>query len=451
MKFRAFIWISATALLLLLPVQFYFISETFRTKQQQFDSQFGSLSKLGLFEFESKYYDHQQDSVLALLDDLSYEAVNDLEYILEGQQKDSVREEIRTEFSIQLNKLVNRELFLKSYFKEAGETLDFITRSVIRDVRLLSPAGEVIVYTDSSGTPAEVNHQEILVNSYRIERNYYRLVYDYYISFPDRSGRIRKEMTLTVTLSIATLFIVFAVFFLTLRNLLIQRRHSELKSDFINNITHELKTPLSTIAVASSSLAKNTAALSSERVSELSGIIGKQNRYLTKMIDRILDISIWEKEQVRIEKEATPVKEMVEEILADFKRNNPDVKLDFKLKGVNDSLLVVMDRVHMTTVINNLLSNAFKYGGNPPVITVTLEQTDFLQIRVGDNGKGIKEEDGIHLFEKFFRGGSARRDAIRGLGLGLYYANQIVMAHEGKISYESETGKGTVFTIEIPL
>jgi len=283
-----------------------------------------------------------------------------------------------------------------------------------------------------------------------VERNYFSVSYDYFILFPERAERIRNEMRLTISLSFATLLIVFGVFFLTLRNLLIQKRLSELKTDFINNMTHELKTPLSTISVASSSLAKNEGELKRERITELSGIIIKQNRHLSKLIDRILDISIWEKDEVKLEKTPTGIHAFLSDILEDFQATHPGIRMKVNLSKLDTSFEIPVDRIHMHTVINNLLSNAFKYGGDPPTIEVSARTGDALYIDVRDNGRGIHDAEKDHLFEKFFRGRETRQKAIRGLGLGLYYVKKIVEAHEGSISFDSNGEQGTIFTIEIP-
>ncbi len=450
MKFRAFIWISGIALVMLIPVQYYFISETFRTKQQQFDSRYSGLTRLGLYEFESRYIDTKEDSVFMSLDDYAYFAIHDLGFSVSPEMQDSIRKEIILEFDHKMNLTTNREEFLKTYLSEEGENVRFSSLVVIRELYLLSPGGRISIFSDSTGEAPGIYTEGYMLNSYHVERNYFSVSYDYFILFPERAERIRNEMRLTISLSFATLLIVFGVFFLTLRNLLIQKRLSELKTDFINNMTHELKTPLSTISVASSSLAKNEGELKRERITELSGIIIKQNRHLSKLIDRILDISIWEKDEVKLEKTPTGIHAFLSDILEDFQATHPGIRMKVNLSKLDTSFEIPVDRIHMHTVINNLLSNAFKYGGDPPTIEVSARTGDALYIDVRDNGRGIHDAEKDHLFEKFFRGRETRQKAIRGLGLGLYYVKKIVEAHEGSISFDSNGEQGTIFTIEIP-
>jgi signal transduction histidine kinase len=258
-------------------------------------------------------------------------------------------------------------------------------------------------------------------------------------------------MWLILVLDLCTLILVFTVFILTLRNMLQQIRLSEMKTDFINNMTHELKTPLSTISVASSSLGNRTIIEDPQRVEELSGMIKKQNKHLSELIDRILDINIWEKDQVKLKPEHLMLenwtRELVKGFLLEQGNKAPEISLDFQLSDEAH----LLDEVHMATVLNNLFSNAVRYGNTPCTINLRLRDRDHcLWINVADNGPGIKKEDLKHLFDKFYRGAEAKERVIKGLGLGLYYVKQIVEAHGGTITVQSKPGEGTDFQIKIP-
>ncbi len=449
MKFRSFIWLSAAALVILVLVQYYFISETFRTKQQQFDSKYSSLAKLGIYNFENRFIDEAEDSILNVLDDFSYFAMHDLGFAGTEEQKDSILGLITSEFKYQLNRSGARAFYLKSYLKDQQENTPFVSENIIKKISLLNFGDEIPVFADTGQIDHEIVHSGYSVNSYTIERNYFRVNYELYVSFPGRAEKISREMLLTKILSITTLLIVFGIFFLTLRNLLIQKRLSEMKTDFINNMTHELKTPLSTISVASSTLAKNDGKLLPDRITELSGIIKKQNRHLTRLIDRILDISIWEKDQVKIDPKTTQLEPFIKDIVDDFKTSRPEARITLEFENETNNYHW-LDPVHFTTVINNLLSNACKYGGSPPHINIYVDPRNPLIIKVKDNGHGIPADEKKQVFEKFFRGKESRRNAVRGLGLGLYYVRKIIEAHGGEVTIESSSPSGTVFKIEIP-
>jgi two-component system phosphate regulon sensor histidine kinase PhoR len=259
-------------------------------------------------------------------------------------------------------------------------------------------------------------------------------------------------MWLIFVMELFTLSLVFTVFILTFRNMLKQNRLSEMKSDFINNMTHELKTPLSTISVASSALGNPVIFNETEKVTELSGLIKKQNRHLSDLIDRILDINIWERDQVRLRPEHIVVKAWIKELVKMFQINQGETSASIELETDLSQLTHLLDEVHMSTVINNLLSNAVRYGREPCRIGIKVQdQHGELDIEVTDNGPGIRKEDLRHLFEKFYRGAESKQRVIRGLGLGLYYVKQIVEAHHGTISVRSVPGKGSTFTIKIPI
>ncbi len=450
MKFRLLIWISGLALIILGLVQYFIITETFHTKQQQFDEKYSSLTKLGLFEYENQFADFSEDSIFNVMDDYAYFALYNIGFANE-KDLDSIYHQVFYDFQNILDNLGKKEDFLKDYFQEAGEPGDFEVACILTEVVLLSFERETQISSEALGTRKKQDNPAILVNTYTVERNNFRMTYDYYISFRHRSEQLAREMIGAVSLSAITLLIVFFVFFLTLRNLLIQKRLSDLKTDFINNMTHELKTPLSTIAVASSSLLKGDEKLSKDRVLEISGIIKKQNNHLSRLIDKILDISIWEKDQVKISKKEVRLQEFLDDILRNFSVSNPAVELHIGFDGIDELKKVTLDEVHFTTVLNNLLSNAIKYGGSPPSVTFKSTLNEKLSISITDNGKGIHREEQKYIFDKFYRGKDAKKNAIKGLGLGLYYVKQIVEAHGGKIILEHSSANGSVLNLEIPV
>ena len=263
---------------------------------------------------------------------------------------------------------------------------------------------------------------------------------------------IWNEMWLILSLSVFTLLLVFTVFYITLRNMLLQKRLSEMKTDFINNMTHELKTPLSTISVASSSLGKPSVIHKEKMVEELSQIIKKQNRHLSELIDRILDINIWERDQVRLKRQKIRAENWIRELTQAFLLKQEGSGLQIDMEVLNSPGFIWMDEVHMSTAINNILSNAVKYCHEPCMIKVTMsEKNGFLVILISDNGPGIRKEELKHIFEKFYRGNESKERVIKGLGLGLYYVKQITEAHGGTLGAKSTPGKGAEFIIQIPI
>jgi two-component system phosphate regulon sensor histidine kinase PhoR len=204
--------------------------------------------------------------------------------------------------------------------------------------------------------------------------------------------------------------------------------------------------------VASSSLGNPSIIQDEKKVEELSVLIKKQNRHLSELIDRILDINIWERDQVKLKKSDLHVETWIKGLIGAFmlERNGDSVDVDLKVDFPPGTAL--LDEVHMSTAVNNLLSNAVKYGYKHCRIEVCLEgDSHVLELRIGDNGPGIRKEELRYIFEKFYRGRESRQRVIRGLGLGLYYVKQIVEAHGGTIHVQSVPGKGTQFIIQIPI
>ncbi len=443
MKSQFLIWLSALALLVLVAVQYIFITETYRTKQKQFDLKFGGLVKDGMIAFNNMDYQFGLDSVLYILDNLAVDFL--------FSDPDTLDISPAQSFHDILIHYRDPEIFLSDYIRETGEDPDFTYHLQINELFLLDMGFEQQVYPDTISLPL-APPEALLAGSYTHERNFFRISYDIYINFTNRSKMILNEMWLILGLAILTLLLVFTVFYITLRNMLLQKRLSEMKTDFINNMTHELKTPLSTISVASSSLGNKTIIQQEERVEELSGLIKRQNRHLSELIDRILDINIWERDQVKLKPEHLLVEKWLRELVDAFilEKGNASPVIDLQTEIEVESHL--LDQVHMSTVINNLLSNAVKYGANPCRIEVKVDDHNgFLSLSVKDNGPGIRRDELKHIFEKFYRGEESKQRVIKGLGLGLYYVKQIVAAHNGTITVRSSPGKGTTFHIKIPM
>ncbi len=444
MKSRLLISLSTLALLVLITMQFLFVTDTYVTKQKQFDAHYGNLVKEGMAEFTSQDFNFAFDSVLYHLDNLA------LEYLYEKQ--DSSLGSPGESFHEALTNYKAPEVFLKDIIRKAGEDPDFSYHLQLNELYLIDIGYEGKVYPDSTVLLPVAPETSLLAGSYTQQRNFYRVSYEIRIDFQNRTKMILNEMWLILSLSIFTVLLVFTVFFVTLRNMLKQKRLSEMKTDFINNMTHELKTPLSTISVASSSLGNRAIIQQEEKVEELSLIIKKQNRHLSELIDRILDINIWERDQVRLKTHLIKTETWLRELVSAFllKQEDPELNIDLELHAPPESIW--LDEVHMSTAVNNLLSNAVKYGTTPCKIKVEVcTNNGFLVLALSDNGPGIRREELRHIFEKFYRGRESKERVIKGLGLGLYYVKQITEAHGGSITANSVPGKGAEFIIQIPV
>jgi signal transduction histidine kinase len=448
-KTRIAIWLSLAAVILLFLIQYYSISEMYKTKKDQFDARYGRLVKTAMVKYIDNYSDPSLDSLFRLADSYSRESIIKREQLF-SEEEESFNQEVLATFSNLIHSQTKPDDFIKQFLEDAGAETDFKSGYYIMELYLLSFDDEYLVYLDTT-SDFKIYSEAYQAYSYHTIGNYFDVRYDFYIDFTHKSGIIYRDMTITLVLAIVTILIVILVFYFTARNIIVLKKLSDLKTDFINNMTHELKTPLSTIAVATASLSEPEFLKQQDKVMEISELIKKQNRHLTQLIDRILDISIWEKDQVRLDKKSVHIMEFVKEKLNSFRVEHQNDKFTIHENYDLDKDYVRIDEVHMTTVFNNLLSNAVKYCSKPPELHVDIKVKSMLNIRIKDNGIGINKDDQKYIFDKFYRIGKGDFKTVKGLGLGLYYVKQIVDAHGGTIHLESTPGKGTTFIINIPL
>jgi len=238
-------------------------------------------------------------------------------------------------------------------------------------------------------------------------------------------------------------------FFYMLVTLLRQKKLSDVKNDFINNMTHELKTPIATVSAAMEAMSGFGALDDRERGLRYVDLSRKELARLTGMVENVLRISTFEKQKITLFKETFDVNQVLEETARNFLLQNPDrVEFSFDLKGPG---YIHADKFHIQNVINNLFDNAIKYSPGKAVIDVSCSRTnEFIVFSVRDHGLGISREQQQHIFEKFYRVPTGDLHAVKGFGLGLAYVRQIVEAHGGTVGVKSQSGTGSEFTIALP-
>jgi two-component system sensor histidine kinase VicK len=233
---------------------------------------------------------------------------------------------------------------------------------------------------------------------------------------------------------------------MALKALIKQKKVSDIKTDFINNITHELKTPLSTLAISTKILERKDIRDNEKHFENLIGTISRQNNRLQQLIDQVLNHSLGENE-IELQKEKIISENFLNSIVGDFQMANPNIIIttDFK----TEKTTILLDKFHLTTAILNVLENAVKYGCHHITIQTSIVNNEF-NISIQDDGIGISKSQHSLLFDKFYRVEQGNLHNTKGLGLGLYYVNQIIKAHQGSITVISDLGKGAVFNIAIP-
>ena len=276
--------------------------------------------------------------------------------------------------------------------------------------------------------------------------NYYFGVY-----FPDRKLNMITEMG-NWFFSSALLLVVFAFFAYALWVIFKQKRLSEIQNDFINNMTHEFKTPISTISISSEVLMNPSILEKPDRLLSYATIIKKEAARLKKNVDTVLQTANISEKIDQLNFENVDIKELFEELLANLepilKEKNAEIKLDISA----ENYIIKADKLHLTNVANNLIDNCLKYCEKNPKIEIKVKNIpENLLIKIIDNGIGISEKDQENIFKKFFRVHTGDVHNVKGFGLGLYYVKEIIKGHNGTISVASKLGNGTEFTIKLPL
>jgi signal transduction histidine kinase len=452
------------SILILISVQVYIIRGIWKQKDEMFVLRYTMLSKEALTFYNRRMSTDGFDTVRFILSTSKYleQANRELRTIKDEKELTSIKKDILDYFSRVVNQEQDLSGLLSTYFERRGFEKNFKYSIVINNLEMISN-DTVIVYRsedfanrlspDRKGKPSssvEVTRSKILVNWFSMEDNNSRFVFDYFIDFSDKQKLILKETATSLALSILSILVVVIIFMITYKNLMEEKRLSNLKTDFINNMTHELKTPLSTITVAGKTLEMVQIRNNDAKILETAKLIGKQSVHLNQLINMILEISMWERTQFQLDKKTVDIEELMNDVVDSFKSgsgNGASISQKYNFSGTK----VDIDVVYFTTLVNNLLSNAVKYSDKNPVIDIegfTAENN--ICIKVADNGIGINKTDQKHIFDKFYRASTGNIHKFKGLGLGLYYVKKIAEAHGGDVTVSSKPGKGSTFTITIP-
>jgi len=275
--------------------------------------------------------------------------------------------------------------------------------------------------------------------------------YYFGVQFPNREAHLINQMGIW-SFSSLVLVLVILFFAYTLFVILKQKRLSEIQKDFINNMTHEFKTPISTIAVSTEVLKNPDIIHQPERLLSYATIIERENIRLKHQVERVLQMARFDKEDIGLKIESVDVHQIIRDAI-----QNSTLSLQEKqgrilcdLKAVNHTISA--DRLHLTNVLYNLIDNAIKYCKQSPHILITTDnEKKHLCLAVKDNGLGIAPENHKKVFQKFYRVPTGNVHDVKGFGLGLHYVKSVISAHKGVIKLESEMGMGSVFKIILPV
>ncbi|MFN4233222.1 MAG: sensor histidine kinase [Bacteroidia bacterium] len=271
------------------------------------------------------------------------------------------------------------------------------------------------------------------------------------VYFPHQSQYLISTMWASLLPSAVFILIIVFTFSYSIHSLLQQKKMAQVKTDFVNNMTHELKTPISTISLACEALT-DPAMLTDEKNKQMFlDIIKKENKRLGTLVERVLQSAALEKSDFTIRKQKLNVHEIINQVVSSIEIlvKNKGGNVQVQLNATNDEIMG--DRVHLTNVLYNLLDNAIKYSPEKPLIQILTKSNEKeFMISVTDNGIGISKENQKKIFENFYRVPTGNVHNVKGFGLGLSYVKTIVELHNGSVSVESELHKGSTFTVKLP-
>src|SRR6056297_120419 len=269
--------------------------------------------------------------------------------------------------------------------------------------------------------------------------------------FPNRSRVLWQDSWWLLAASLFFTCLILFAFSYTVYVILQQKKVSEMKNDFINNMTYEFKTPIATISLATDSLTSEKIIAHPDKIRRFASIITQENRRMLSQVEKVLQMALIDQRDFGLQMEEVALHELIAEavdyIRMQVEKRGGQVEMDLRAK----QSIVRADRTHISNIFHNLLDNANKYSPNTPKIRVeTANVSDGVEIRVIDHGLGMTREARKQIFEKFFRVHTGNIHDVKGFGLGLSYVKAIVTAHEGNIDVESEPGRGSTFTVFLP-
>lgn len=273
------------------------------------------------------------------------------------------------------------------------------------------------------------------------------------IHFPDMNSYIFSSVRFMIPSIIFTL-VLLVTFIFTIVVIFRQKRYTEIKNDFINNMTHELKTPIASISLAAQMLNDPTVSKSEQMQRHLGGVINDESKRLRFLVEKVLQMSMFDRKKAVFKKKMLDLNEMVENIANSFtlRVEHTGGKVYTDIGAIDSSIYV--DEVHFQNVIFNLMDNAVKYRKPDKALNITMKtwnDDQNLYLSIEDTGLGMKKESLKKIFEKFYRVHTGNVHDVKGFGLGLAYVKKIVDLHDGEIKVDSEYGKGTTFTIKLPV
>jgi len=330
---------------------------------------------------------------------------------------------------------------------------DFLVREF--DKASLNTIFEYAIYDCTNDSLKYVNYCNLSTGPENFDRSenlprFNDLIYYFVINFPKRESYVVNDIKWNVLFSIFTIFAVLT-FLYAMWVIMRQKKVTDLQTDFINNMTHEFKTPISSIKIASSVLIENKNIKEDKRLSQYASIIRDQNERLNMQVEKVLNIARLEKDKFKLNIEKIELNEFIEDIVIAERIKFESKEGQLLFDSNSSDAYIQADKLHLTNVLSNILDNALKYCNKNPKVSVRLiSNKNSYQISIADNGIGIEKDNYKKIFDKFYRVSTGNVHNVKGFGLGLYYVLNICEAHNWKMDIDSKVKQGTTFKIEIP-
>ena len=369
-----------------------------------------------LFPSEKSPMDFMKNSVIQRF------SKDEISEIIKHALSKYLTRDVPFEFAVAQNNILGEEIQTEGFYKYAIDTVNNFQHVY----PLVAPSGSSM---------ENLTMEEVLV-----------------VIVPNERSIVLREIFWFIMGSILFTLIITTAFYITIRSLLKQKKLSEIKSDFINNMTHEFKTPLATISLAVDALKNEKVMGDKEKTQYFTGVIKEENKRMNKQVEAILQAALLDKREVQLNLKLHAAHSLIGIAINNMTLpiQEKNGALEVKLDAGNDVILA--DEVHFINFVNNLLDNAVKYSKDSPHIKLTtLNSGQYFKIRIEDNGIGMNKETLSRIFEKFYRAHTGNIHNVKGFGLGLSYVKTMVVAHQGTIKAESTLGKGSCFTISLPL
>ena len=451
-KINLLIIVSSAVLVGLIVMQYFLVKTAYEYKVEQFRLEV----KDKIAQITNDYSDI--DSTLFVKKDLYYKQVA-VDYLLNPERKERIKQSIlqnsfKKELTLKLQRAFQKEIpdlemdfaivldKFVLYNNTESDTI-FAEKPLISNKLYggLVSLDNAFLVRNYVGTTSGILNPNVSNSTYQL------LTEDtLYVSIKNWEWIVLKRMTGIFLLAVCSILVLVTLFVIALKSLIQQKKISDIKTDFINNITHELKTPLTTLAVSTKLLSRPQIAANPEHFNGLLDTINRQNNRLQNLIDQVMTNALGHSD-IDLQKEKTAMPDFLNMIISDFQIAFPKVEISTNFGNTKATLH--LDRFHLTTAITNVLENAVKYGCQNITVSSVLKNNEFC-IAIQDDGIGISKKNQALLFDKFYRVEQGNIHTTKGLGLGLYYVEQILKAHKGSIQIVSDLGKGATFNLTIP-